>query len=231
MNETHGQRRAEQLVCADCDHSEVMLILSQPLYLPPTSSHPSSLCLASWPWPFTEAELLFLRPPQMVWCGGPGDVINIGGAGEWMQLTGDSWAGAPSPNPLLVWWLHYAVLSMPLRALTAWQREGGRRRREGRALVYRAENLTQLAARSTSDKGMQMQEKLPSSPPLPCTHAHSHSLCPPLVAEISKKTTFTLSRWTRFAYAVERSAQAGDGDRPGQAARKRNQKLFKGYFI
>lgn len=35
MNETHGQRRAEQLVCADCDHSEVMLILSQPLYLPP----------------------------------------------------------------------------------------------------------------------------------------------------------------------------------------------------
>lgn len=28
MNETHGRSTVKQLVCADCDHSEVMLILS-----------------------------------------------------------------------------------------------------------------------------------------------------------------------------------------------------------
>lgn len=57
----------------------------------------------------------------------------------------------------------------------------------------------------------------PSSHLPPSTHAHSPSLGPPLVAEISKKTTFTLSRWTRFAYAEESRAQAQAGDRPGQA--------------
>lgn len=60
MNETHGQG---QLVCADCDHSEVMLILSLPRYLCFFQPHSLSLFLSDADHGLS---LLFLRAPQMV---------------------------------------------------------------------------------------------------------------------------------------------------------------------